>query len=122
LTDQILLVLSSSNWADEFDTKGFALITEPVWEEHLRAVQERIFLSREPLDEGAHYGAHVHGFGTNEGIAFPTFKAYKTSFKTVKVTKEETDLLRRLFKVKVNKTLTIRDTYGIFADLYPGDA
>jgi len=117
---QILLVMSEENYADEFDTRGFAIVYEDVWNEHLLKIEEIIFKGKEPLSH-EEYGAHVVGIGTNEAISFRTFASYKKSFKTEKITEEEAKIFKRIFKDKatLNETIWLPHSYGMFVSMDP---
>lgn len=117
--EKILLITSSNNFADEFDVYGFALVTEDIWASHLSQVEMRVFPDNKCYDNYRDsYAPNMVEFGTNESILFETFQEYKNSFITKVITKEEADILTRLFGVKVNQDSRYFSGYGKFLCLY----
>lgn len=104
--DKIVLVTQDSNWADEFDTFGMALYPSKVWEKHLNDVEARFKVD---ASEREIY------FGTNEAMYYGDFDSYKESFKVKTISVVELNTLKKIFKLKVNKTVTYdADHLGIF--------
>lgn len=117
--DKILLVLCNSNYADEFDTQGFALFRDDVWKAYLKEVKTKIFAVER--DESDDEGPHVACIGTNEQIGFCDYESYKDCFKTKTVTPEEAKRLGSLFGIKVNKNIEETSMYGMFLMLNPDE-
>jgi hypothetical protein len=101
---EVLLVLFQSDYGDEFDACGFALIEKGTWEQSLQLA--RLRLQKE--------GRVEIYFGTNEFIGFETFEQYEQSFKVRQVSEVEVDSLKRLFDIEVCTDTTLRHRYGIF--------
>jgi hypothetical protein len=105
--DKIVLVIQDSNWADEFDTFGMALYPSKVWEQHLKDVKARFQVD---ASEREIY------FGTNEAQRYEIFDTYKESFKVKNISTSELNTLKKIFKLKVNKTVTY-DSHSV--GIYP---
>jgi len=115
---QLLLVKCDSNWADEFDLKGFAIYVDAAWKEYLKLVDKQIFYKER--DEGDECGPHVATIGTNQPMGYSDFKSFKESFKTKKITDEEAKWLCSTFKVKITKKAKdVPVAYGMFMYLDP---
>lgn len=120
--DKILLVLCNSNYADEFDTQGFALFKDDVWKQHLKDVKAKIFSQDVDRDESDDCGDHVACIGTNQHISFVDFDDYKECFKTKTVSSpEEAKRLATLFGIKLNKNMDAVSSYGMFLALNPDE-
>ena len=117
---KILLVKCSTNWADEMDLDGFALIEAQAWKEHLDLVEANIFKG-EVLDDYDEFGPNAVGVGTNESVFYESLDVYKNTFTTKELSDAEVETLASLFKLKVTTTAKDvgRSTYGFFVELNP---
>lgn len=116
--EKMLLVLCSSNYADEFDTQGFALWRASAWKEYLKAIKNGVFSVERDGSEA--YGPHVASIGTNEAIGFDDYESYKECFKTKTIDADEAKRLASLFKISLNKKVTEEMSfYGMFLALDP---
>jgi len=116
---KILLVKCSTNWADEMDLDGFALIEEAAWREHLDLVKANIFKD-EPL-EYDEWGPNAVGVGTNESVFYETFEEYENTFTTKELTDAEVETVSGLFDLKVTTKAKDVGHYaqGFFVELNP---
>ena len=102
-----VLIKFNTNYADEFDVAGFYITTQKKWDKHLEEV-ETFFKNRtEPVEKY---------FGTNEYIEFYDFDDYKSSFTVTPITKEENDVLTKLF---INYTKKVE--FGTICLINPKD-
>ncbi len=83
------LVKYNGNWADEFDTKGFMLVSEGTWEQYLENLE--VFFENLEGEEYEHY------FGTNEWFTFDSLKGYVKDFKVEEISDAEVVVLQKLF-------------------------
>jgi hypothetical protein len=86
MSDQMLLVELSMDWADEFTVNGFRVMTESQWEDHKRLVRKK--------KEDSHIEVY---FGTNEALEWEGAEEYIDSFSITEITDEEADVLKRFF-------------------------
>lgn len=89
----MLLVKFSSNWADEFDVEGFALMTQENYDANIA------FYSRADA---------YFGFGTNQELEGSDIVQ---GFKAQPITDAEADTLRKLFPELRSKYYPV---YGVF--------
>lgn len=99
-----VLVRFESNYADEFDVSGFAVVEEGAWNKHLEASKD--FFKVE--------GEHEIGFGTNENIQFSNFDEYRDSFQATTLAPNETEVLLKSFELQVQTEFNNIEGYGIF--------
>jgi hypothetical protein len=78
------LLICEKNWADEFDTHGFMVVTDKQWDYYQKVVN------------ALEYPQEVC-FGSNECHEFNSPNDFFRSIKVVEITKEESDILIRLF-------------------------
>jgi hypothetical protein len=78
------VVIFERDYADEFDTYGFATFTEEEYQKFLENIDK------------ADYPAE-YGFGTNEAHEFQDAEDYKSSMRVVDITEEEHKILRKIF-------------------------
>jgi hypothetical protein len=115
VSKKVLLVKCDSNWADEMDLEGFALVPQDVWDEHLNLVEKRIFHKKRKHDDS---GPHVVYIGTNEWVCFETFEEYAKSFSVKTLSTGQANLLSKLFDIGVSKNARYISTrYGYFLSL-----
>ncbi len=85
---QKLLVKSSVDYADEFDCKEFAIMTQTQYDAWLERVEKAL----EEQDE--------FYFGTNEAVQFYNMAEFQNSLTITKITDEEFSTLDKLFGPK----------------------
>lgn len=99
MPDKMLLIKFDSNYADEFDTEGFIVMSELDWLHHIVGVEkqfERRDKDHQPDKWGNREGIEVY-FGTNEQIIYETFESYRSSFTTSELSDADFRTLERLF-------------------------
>jgi hypothetical protein len=97
--EKMLLVKFDCNYADEFDTEGFIVMSESEWLKHITHVEkhfENWNKTHEPDRWGNRQGIEVY-FGTNEAIIYEAFDSYRSSFSTSELSDSDYDTLKRLF-------------------------
>lgn len=87
MSEKMLLLQYSCNYADEFDVEGFTVMSESAWEEH-KAMAAKIFEER---------GSVEVYFGTNEDISYYDLKEYMRSFMVKELTDVQFQVLKDLF-------------------------
>jgi hypothetical protein len=75
------LVICKSNYADEFDTEGFAVWTDEEWKE---------------FQANTTFPSYVY-IGTNEEIQFDSLEEWKRCFTAKTITDEEAKRFNKLF-------------------------
>ena len=97
--EQMLLIKFDSNYADEFDTEGFIVMSQSEWLKHITHVEkhfEKWNKTHEPDRWGNRHGIEVY-FGTNESMIYETFDCYRRSFKVAELSESDYEVLKRLF-------------------------
>ncbi len=93
MSEKMLLLRYSNNYADEFDVDGFIVMSESAWEEH-KAMAAKIFEEKAEVE--------VY-FGTNEWISYYDLEEYVDSFKVTELTDTQFQVLKELFGVHYNE-------------------
>jgi hypothetical protein len=99
MAEKMLLIKFDCNYADEFDTEGFIVMSQSEWLQHIVGVEkmfERWNKDHEPDRWGNREGIEVY-FGTNEQIIYETFESYRSSFSTTELSDTDHETLKRLF-------------------------
>lgn len=100
MKNKMLLIKFDSNYADEFDLKGFTVMTETDWEKHKAGVKKMFDALPEPTADKSGYVSHPEiekYFGTNEMLSWTSFDSYVYSFKVTEITDEEHATLKKFF-------------------------
>jgi hypothetical protein len=87
MNEKMNLLVFRDNWADEFDTDGFAFIKEDDWE----------YIQREAAD--TQFPKEVY-FGSNEHYVFESAEDFIKAFKVAPITEPMIDEFRRIFHMK----------------------
>lgn len=99
---EYVLIVSSGDWADEFDLEGFAIFEKEKWE-HIK--------------EGIPEGEFEASFGSNEIVTFEDRDDYLSHLKEKPITAEEIKFLCKLLNLREiqpeNEYLN-NITYGLF--------
>ncbi len=82
----MVMMIFDKNWADEFDVKGFEVLTEAEYMEFTAAVNK------------LEYPADFH-FGSNEAIEFDDANEILNSFKIKMITDKQHAFLRETFNL-----------------------
>lgn len=90
MSEKMLLLQYSCNYADEFDVEGFIVMSESDWEEH-KAMAAKIFEKRGRSIE-------VY-FGTNEDVSYYDLEDYMRSFVVKELTEAQFQVLKDLFGI-----------------------
>lgn len=106
MNDKMVLVKFDSNYADEFDVRGFVVMTATEWDRH-KVLAEKVFVKKAnvPLSEPDQKYSRRNEqarrvavyFGTNEAIVYANFKEYLSSFEVVELDEYEYATLKKLF-------------------------
>ena len=89
---EYVLVKLDMDYADEFNVKGFHIEKRVDWEKTLAEIK--------PLNwEGLEVS-----FGSNEALTFESFRDFERSITVEYITKEEFDVITKLFKSYQKKT------------------
>ena len=106
MNDKMVLVKFDSNYADEFDVRGFVVMTATEWDRH-KVLAEKVFVKKAnvPLPEPDQKYSRCNEqarrvavyFGTNEAIVYANFKEYLSSFEVVELDDSEYDTLKKFF-------------------------
>lgn len=84
--DKWLLIKQKSNWADEFDTAGFTIMTQEEWDLYVYQAMNCLQYPKESY------------VGTNQEIEIDNCYDYMRSFTVEEILYEEVLFLRRMFK------------------------
>lgn len=114
MSDKMVLLHYSNNWADEFDVSGFVVWSAADWEEHKELVSKlfdkmkNTTPSPEPAKKHSNEwyewrdanrlmnGVEVN-FGTNEGFTFESANQYLNNFTVEELSDGDYQVLSRLF-------------------------
>lgn len=88
-----LLLKYRNNYADEFDVKGFLVLSQSAWEEH-KELASKVFKQNGEVEVG---------FGTNESISYHSLEDYLGSFKVSELTQDQYQVLWYLFGNRADK-------------------
>lgn len=132
--EQHLLIKFHCNYADEFDTEGFAIWPASKWEAHKEAVA-KFFDKKKSLPKPRELPADYKDpsyyeirqeqrayeesqqvevyFGTNESVYYTSLEDYLRSFKTSEITPEEHETFKKFFKSNWRGSLS----HGMFLTL-----
>jgi hypothetical protein len=85
-----LMLKFEKDWADEFDIKGFCVMTEERW--NAKKLELDIFWGK--VESGWECSM---GFGTNQEVGFSSAKDVLSSIREVEITKSQYDAVEDLF-------------------------
>jgi hypothetical protein len=86
-----VLVKYDGNWADEIDLQGFIVMTDLEWKAY-KGAMDHVYSER----------SFEVSVGTNEEVSFANADDYFDSFEVKKLTSEESEMLRKLFKNQIS--------------------
>lgn len=89
---KLFIVKYNDSWADEFNIRGFFIVTESVLEEFKKYIKNKKFESQE-----------MH-FGTNEYVNF-YYKNYIRCLDIKEISRSECNSLTKVFDIEVNESL-----------------
>lgn len=134
MSEKQLLLKFHCNYADEFDTEGFAVWDAPKWEAHKEAVA-KFFDKKKSLPKPRELPADYKDpsyyeirqeqreyeesqqvevyFGTNESVYYSSLEDYLRCFTVSELSQEEYDTLKKLF----GKDWRDRISHGMFLTL-----
>jgi hypothetical protein len=103
MSKDLVLLIFEKNWADEFDTEGFAIIERKGWE----------FVCREARACSNLFPQEIY-FGTNEGHDFATVEEFIKSFTVTPIEEKHADMLKKMFNFsKHQKSFGICPYWGM---------
>jgi hypothetical protein len=116
---QLVLVTFDSNWADEMDVNGFALMELSVWNNFCARIKKEIFTKDAGVVE--------FGIGTNEELRYESYASWKGDFKVKKVSNSEATVISKAFGLKIKRLkgkddydldFDYNETFGFFAHMH----
>lgn len=93
--EELVLVISSGDWADEFDLEGFGIFDKKEWENIKEGISDKSFEAY---------------FGSNEFVTFDDKADYLSHIEEKQITREDAERLCEL----LSKPFRLGMTYGLF--------